>query len=289
MRFAVRHKWATSLAFRRLVVGAVLVATACGATRDTVRAQNRLDIARDLLGKGEAIAAEAEVKRAVVYDPENEEAQNLLGLISVWRAQENAQLMEKSDCLSAEDAAALRAQADEHMRAAGAYFDRATVLAPTYGEAWANRAVVAMYFHDWDRAIELGKQALSNLERLESPALAHANLGWAYHQKQDQVLAVTELLQANQGPSYFCLGKYRLASVYFARKEFDKTTEALAPIFADDRLCPPLQEAQYLGGQAYLRLRDRDAAARAFNSCVAMAPRSCQARECQKALAEVAP
>ena len=266
-----------------------MAVTACGASRDTVRAQNRLDIARDLLSKGEAVAAEAEAKRAVVYDAENEEAQNLLGLISVWRAQETAQLMEKSDCLSAEDASALRAQSDEHMRAAGTHFERATQLAPTYGEAWANRAVVAMYFHDWDHAIELGKQALANLERLESPALAHANIGWAYHQKRNSVMAVTELLQANQGPSYFCLGKYRLASVYFDRKEFDKSAEALAPIFANDKLCPPLQEAQYLGGQAFLRLRDRESAARAFNSCVSMAPRSCQARECQKALAEVAP
>jgi hypothetical protein len=175
------------------------------------------------------------------------------------------------------------------MRTAGAHFERATSIAPDYGEAWANRAVVAMYFHDWDRAIELGKQALGHLERLESPALVHANLGWAYHQKQDHAMAVTELLQANQGAQYFCLGKYRLASVYFARKEYDRTADVLAPLFADERLCPPLQEAQYLGGQAFLRLRDRDAAARAFSSCVAIAPRSCQARECRKALEEVAP
>jgi tetratricopeptide (TPR) repeat protein len=146
-----------------------------------------------------------------------------------------------------------------------------------------------MYFHDWDAAIEHGKRALGNLERLDSAALAHANLGWAYHQKQDHVLAITELLQANQGAQYFCLGKYRLAAVYFARKEFDKTAEALAPIFSDAALCPPLQEAQYLGGQAFLRLRNHDAAQKAFSTCVAMAPKSCQALECKKALAEVAP
>lgn len=273
------------------MLAALLVAVAggCGATRDTTRSQNRLDIARDLLSRGEAVGAEAEAQKAIAYDPRNEEAHNLLGLIFVWRAHQNAQLMEKSDCLDASDASALRAQSDEHMRAAGEHFRRASDLAPEYGEAWENRAVVAMYFHDWDQAIDLGKKALGHLERLESAPLAHANLGWAFFHKQDYVLAVTELLQANQGPQYFCLGKYRLASVYFARKEFDKAADALAPLLSDATLCPPLQEAQYLGGQAYLRLRDHAAAARAFNACVAMAPKSCQARECQKALAEVSP
>lgn len=288
MRFAVLYKLATFLAFGMLATSVGLGA-GCGASRDTVRAENRLDIARDLLAKGEAVGAEAEARKAVTYDPRSEEAQNLLGLISVWRAHQNAQLMEKSECLGAEEATALRAQSDEHMRAAGDHFARATEIAPGFGEAWANRAVVAMYFHDWDGAIELGKRALANLERLESPALVHANLGWAYHHKQDHVMAVTELLQANQGVQYFCLGKYRLASVYFARKEWDKVADVLAPIFADEKLCPPLQEAQYLGGQAFLRLREREAAARAFSSCVAMAPRSCQARECRKALDEAAP
>jgi tetratricopeptide (TPR) repeat protein len=278
----------------RLALGVSLAAasstvTSCGGTRDVVRAQNRLDIARDLLGKGETVGAESEAKRALDHDPRSEEAENLLGLVHVLRAQQGTALIEKADCLSADDAAALRATADEHMRTAGKHFARASELAPDYGEAWANRAVVAMHFHDWDTAIEHGKRALGHLERLESAALTHANLGWAYHQKQDYVLAITELLQANQGPQYFCLGKYRLASVYFARKEFDKTAEALAPIFADASLCPPLQEAQYLGGQAYLRLRNHDAAQKAFSACVAMAPKSCQALECKKALAEVSP
>jgi tetratricopeptide (TPR) repeat protein len=270
----VRHKWAKLLIFL----------AACGASRDIVRSQNRLDIARDLLAKGEVVGAEAEAKKALVHDPKSEEAENLLGLVYVMRAHQSAQLVEKADCLSDTDATALRAQSDEQMRAAGEHFYRATELAADYGEAWANRSVVAMYFHDWDGAIELGKKALAHLDRLESPPLTHANLGWSYYQKQDFMHAVTELLQANQGGQYFCLGKYRLASVYFARKEFDTTAEALAPIFADDKLCPPLQEAQYLGGQAFLRLRDRDAATRAFNACVDMAPRSCQARECKKAL-----
>jgi len=271
------------------LVGLLPGALSCGGTRDTVRSANRLDMARDLLGKGEAVSAESEAKRALAHDPKNEEAENLLGLIYIFRTHQNSILSERAECLNEADAAGLRAESDAHMRAADLHFGRAVEIAANYGEAWANRAVAAMYFHDWDRAIEHAKHALANLERLDSPALAHANLGWAYYQKQEYAQAVTELLQANGSGQYFCLGKYRLASVYFARKEYERTAEVLAPMFRDPKLCPPLQEAQYLGGQAFLRLRDRDAAVKAFNTCVGLAPRSCQARECQKALAEVAP
>jgi Tfp pilus assembly protein PilF len=273
----------------RLACGLALVGAACGGTRDITRAQNRLDIAKDLLAKGETAGAEAEAKKAIDYDPKGEDAHNVLGLVFVTRARSETQLIEKADCLPPADAAALRAVADEAMRTAGQHFATATDLAPDYGEAWQNRAVVAIYFHDWDLAIEMEKRALANLERLDSAPLARANLGWAFYQKQDYVHAVTELLQANQGSQYFCLGKYRLASVLFARKEWSSAAETLDPMFKNDKLCPPLQEAEYLGGQTYLRLHDRDAAQRAFTSCVDMAPKSCQARECQKALAEVSP
>jgi tetratricopeptide (TPR) repeat protein len=175
------------------------------------------------------------------------------------------------------------------MKTAGEEFAKAIEMAPDYGEAWENRAVVAIYFHQWDQAIEYEQRALANLARLDSSELARANLGWAYYGKQDLVHAQTELLQANQGPRYFCLGQYRLASVYFARNDFEQTAAALKPTLTDDKLCPPMQEARYLGGEALARLHDHEAAARAFNECVAMAPRSCQARECKKALAEVGP
>jgi Tfp pilus assembly protein PilF len=259
----------------------------CGTTRDTVRSGNRLDLAKDLLGKGEAIGAESEARKALEFDPESEEAHNILGLVYITRARSNMQLVEKSDCLSSADASALRGEADDFMHKAAKEFAAATEDAPDYGEAWENRGAVAIYFHDWDQAIDFEKRALAHLERLESPPLARANLGWAYYQKQDYMHAITELLQANQSGQYFCLGKYRLAQVRFARSEFDQAADALAPMFDNDKLCPPLQEAQYLGGQTYLRLRNRDAAERALRSCVQMAPKSCQARECKKALAEV--
>jgi tetratricopeptide (TPR) repeat protein len=261
----------------------------CGGARDTVRAQNRIDLANDLLHRGDTTAAEAELKRALALDPKNEEAENVYGLVFLVKAQQAEQLLETTDCIRGKDAESIRAEADDNMRSAATHFARATELAPDYGEAWQNRGVAAMHFHDWDRAVEYLRTALERQERLVSAALTRANLGWAYFQKQDLSHATSELLQANQGARYFCLGKYRLASVYFARKEYDQAADALKPIFGDDKICPPLPEAQYLGGQTLLRLRERTAAEKAFASCVQMAPKSCQARDCKKALAELTP
>src|SRR5262249_51033859 len=165
-----------------LAVGTLAAATACGASRDTLRAQNRLDLAKDLLGKGETIGAESEARHALEFDGRSEEARHILGLIYVTRARNDAQLMERADCLTAADAVALRAESDDFMRKAGLEFTAATELAPDYGEAWENRAVVAMYFHDWDHAIEHEQKALAHLERLDSAPLARANLGWADYQ-----------------------------------------------------------------------------------------------------------
>src|SRR5262249_20691902 len=134
-----------------LMLGALFCACAalfqggCAAGRDTVKSQNRLDLAKDLLGKGEATGAESEAKKALESDPDSEEAHNILGLIYVTRARSNLQLMEKSDCLAAADASALRGEADDFMKKAAQHFTLATDAAPDYGEAWENRGVVAMY------------------------------------------------------------------------------------------------------------------------------------------------
>jgi Tfp pilus assembly protein PilF len=259
-----------------------------GPVRDVQRSQTRLDLAKELLAKGQDGAAETEAKKALVYDARNEEAENLLGLVFVVRAERHVSLIEKEDCLTGIEADALRLEADEGMRRAGAHFARAVELAPDYGEAWQNRAVAAMYFRDWDKAVDYTRLALANLARLASESLARANLGWAYFHRQDYVHAATELLQAVQRQPNFCLGSYRLSTVLFERKEYRNVIDRLASFGDNPKLCP-LQEVFYLGGQTYLRVHDTESAMRSFETCVGMAPKSCQARQCQKALAELTP
>lgn len=252
---------------------------------DVQKAQTRNDLAKDLLSKGQLSAAETEVKKALAFDKHNEESYLIWGLIALRRAQDNLYLVERADCLDGADEEALRAEADTHMREAEKHFAKATQLAPDYGEAWQNRSAVALHFQDWDKAIEYADKALANLARLTSEVAARINLGRAYLKKGEAVRAVTALLQATQGQSYVCLGSYWLAEVYYQRKEFEDALERLKPVLDDPAYCKPsIQEAQYLGGQVLLRLHDPDSASRAFTQCIAMAPKSCQAHECEKAL-----
>jgi type IV pilus assembly protein PilF len=262
-----------------------------GTTRDVRRAETRNDIAKNLLTSNppNLTGAEVEVKKALGYDPQNEEAYLIWGSIEAMRARQNLALVERSDCLSGVDAEALRGQADASMRQAEAHWKKATSLASDYGEAWQNLGAVAIYFQDWDKAAEYEEKALANLARLPSETTARANLGWARFKQRNYVEAAANLLQAAQGSQYACLASYRLAEVYFAREEFEDALDRLRPVLENPKLCPPVQEAQHLGGQVFLKLHDRDSATTAFEQCIAMAPKSCQARACDTALQSMAP
>jgi Tfp pilus assembly protein PilF len=266
----------------------------CVPKRDSGRSRTHLDLAKDLLGKGQDTAAEAEVKKALVFDPENEEAHVVHGLIYVVRAAHTRDLVERENCLEGAEADGLLKDADEAMRFALEKFTRATDLAPDYGEAWLDRAVAAIHFGDWDHAVELCKKALEHTARLQSEPLVRANLGWALYHRKDMARATTELLQAVQTDPRLCLARYRLASVLFARDLHDEAADQLtffAPAALTDgkpSLCsPPVLEALYLGGQNSLRTRDLESAVAWFQQCIESAPRSCVARKCESALAEL--
>lgn len=277
-----------------LLLSTAAVATACPRTRDVQKSQTRVDLAKDLLSKGEDVPAEGELKKALGFDPENEEAYNVWGLVYVIRASRNQRLIEYDNCLDGVEAEGLRNEIDSLMRKAEDRFKKAVVLAPDFGDAWQNRAVVALHFRDWDKAVEYETKALENLGRLPLPAemLARANLAWAHYQKQEYGKAATELLQALQRDPNFCLGSYRLAAVLFEREQYEDARErlmAFLPAPGQEALCQPVLEALYLAGQTALRLRDVETAQTAFNMCVEAAPKACLAEQCQKAAAELAP
>jgi Tfp pilus assembly protein PilF len=265
----------------------------CGTRRDTPRSRNRVDLAKDYLGKGELEAAETEVKKAVGFDAENEDAYNVWGLIYVVRANNATNLYQVHDCIEGVERDALASEADDNMRLAAEKFDQAIKLGADFGEAYQNRAVVAMHFKDWDRAIELERQALGYPERLDprSIQVARANLGWAQFQKGNAVQAVKELLQASTPNSggYFFLGNYRLAEIFYRNEELDRAAERLRPLIEDPEVAKqnPIVEAQFLAGMVYLRKQDHETARKLFEKCKEMAPKSCQARQCEKALAGV--
>jgi Tfp pilus assembly protein PilF len=77
------------------------------------------------------------------------------------------------------------------------------------------------------------------------------------------------------------VGRYRLAKVYYEQRDYQAAAEELRQVL-DDKSCP-IQEAFHLAGLVDLRRDDRPAAERHFRRCIALAPKSCLARECQLA------
>jgi type IV pilus assembly protein PilF len=259
-----------------------------GSQVEPEKSHKRVDLGKDLLSQGQDAAAETEFKKAIVFDPANEEAHMALGLVYLIRAHRNVRLLEKDDCLQGTVAQGLRDEANEQMRTAEHHFARATELAPDYGEAWQNRAQVAAYFLDWDNVLAHAQKALANLARLQKEELSLQWLGRAWFEKREHPKAATALLQALQRDPDFCLGAYRLAEVLFETKDYESTLARLQPFLEDPKRCP-IQEAHLLAGQTYLRLHEPEAASKYFESCVESFTdqKSCAARSCRQARAQI--
>ena len=149
---------------------------------------------------------------------------------------------------------------------------------PDSPEAWNSVAVTALHFQRWDEAVTASERALSNAI-YRQPWAAQGNLGWAYFNKKEYLRAAKELRTALFANPQFCVGRYRLAKVYFEQQNFDGAAEELDKV-TTDASCP-IQEAFLLAGMTALRRSDRAGASDLFRRCVALATKSCVARQCK--------
>ena len=261
----------------------MLAATGCPRpASDPGKSATRLELAKDFLGKNELEAAEAEVDKSIAYLPTNEEAYNVRGLIHYLRAVGLQRLVEIDACLTGVDAEALRKEMDEHLTRAQADFEKASSLAPDFGEAWANRGVVANLLGDPDAAISALQSALANPARLVAPGLTRAHLGWGYFLKGDHVSAAKELRQALQFQPKMCVATYRLGRVYFAREEWEKAAEQFQDV-SDQVACgpPARQEAALYLMKARIEQGLMEEAKVARDACLSLSPESCAASQCR--------
>ena len=269
----------TAIALGLAVAALVAGCPRPGGTGDTKRATTRLELAKDYLGHGQLEAAEGEARKALEFDGEFEEAFNVLGLVEYLRAVRNFNLLEVEDCLTGVDAEALRQEMDAFLTRADRQFARAVEIDEEYGEAWANRGLVAFHLDQYAAAVRYLGQALLHPERLTSIGLSRANLGWAFFHQRDYARAAKELRQAEQFNRGMCVAKYRLGRVYFARKEWNKALEEFRTIAAD--ISCPMQEAQLYLLRTYRALGSGEEAAGVRKRCVELAPKSCVAAQCR--------
>ncbi len=265
--------------FRQLVA-LTWVLAACGppaAHLDPDASDKRFQLGADYFQKGLIGPALEELLKSVELNPKNSDAHNLLGLLFLRKGAEAEEMSIRAQCLKGDDLALQKQEMDAQFKKAEEQFRTAVEIKPNFSEALNNLAVVALHFGRADEAIALEEKALSNIIYHE-PFTAEGNLGLAYLDKKDLARAAKALRQALFDQPAFCVGRYRLAKVYYEEKEYKSAAEELEKV-TSDKACP-IQEAFLLAGMTALRLEDRTHAAELFQRCVALAPKSCVAREC---------
>ncbi|MBC7973576.1 MAG: tetratricopeptide repeat protein [Myxococcales bacterium] len=247
--------------------------------KDAAKSSTRLDLAKDFLRKHQLEAADTECNRALAFNPANDEAYNLRGLVAMIRALDTQRMLEIEGCLTGVDAEVTQRDLDGLLRKADADFASATKLSPEYGEAWSNRGVVHNLLEDYPSAAQMLSQALSNPIRLDSPGLTRAHLGWSLFHESKYVDAAKELRQAVQFQPNMCVATYRLARVYFAREEWEKAAE-LFQTTSDDPSCGSQEASLYLM-KTRMQQGLVDDARRARDACLQISPKSCIASQCR--------
>jgi Tfp pilus assembly protein PilF len=246
---------------------------------DLSKSANRLDLAKDFLRKHQLEAAEAECNRALAFNPANDEAYNVRGLVAMVRAFDTLRMLEIEGCLTGVDAEVTLRDLDGFLHSADGDFAAAAKLTPEYGEAWSNRGVVRNLLEDYPGAATYLTQALSNPVRLDSPGLTRSHLGWALFHQTKYVDAAKELRQAVQFQPNMCVATYRLARVYFVREEWEKAAE-LFQTTSDDPSCGSQEASLYLM-KTRMQQGLIDDARRARDACLRLSPKSCVASQCR--------
>jgi len=271
---------------RHVALLALLVScTQCGphgGDGDIQKSERRLDLAKEYLSKMELEAAESEANKAIAYSGTNEEAFNIRGLVHYIRALNARRLIEVDDCLTGVQAEVFDKEEDEELTKADADFTKAAKLAPDYGEAWANRGVVANLLGNQDDAITYLTHALENPVRLVNPGLTRSALGWAYFLKDDPIRAAKELLTVKQFSPNECVPTYRLGRVYFAKGEWENAAQQFQQV---DPQCG-LQEASFYLMKTRLEQGLADDARTARDACLKLSPKSCIADQCRAGASE---
>jgi len=260
---------------------AICALAGCGLRddRDVAKSSTRLDLAKDFLRKHQLEAADTECNRALAFNPANDEAYNVRGLVAMLRALDTQRTLEVDACLTGMDAEVTQRDLDGQLRRADHDFAEASKLNPEYGEAWSNRGVVHNLLEDYPAAAGYLTEALANPMRLASPGLTRAHLGWALFHETRYVDAAKELRQAVQFQPNMCVATYRLARVYFAREEWEKAAE-LFQTTSDDPACGSQEASLYLM-KTRMQQGLVDDARRARDACLKLSPKSCVASQCR--------
>jgi type IV pilus assembly protein PilF len=254
-------------------------------TERTEAANQHYEIALGSAQTGSFDDAKKQIDLALQDWPDHGDSYYLLGLILLHEGRSIIEFIESETCLTDESANQQRDRADALHREAHDAFSKAAAAYderdPGIGRAYNSMAVVSLYFHDHERA-ETELQHALDAQFYTEKYSALANLGWAYYEQGDEVAAITELRQAVLMNPDYCVGRYRLAQVYLDADMTEHALEEIDRVIADPRC--PIQDAHRVAGIAQMRLGYGPEAGQSFETCLALAPRSCLANACKQFL-----
>ncbi len=165
------------------------------------------------------------------------------------------------------------------------YFKRAIELKPDYAVAKNNLGSAYIFQKKWDEAIEVFESISGDLF-YATPHYPLSNLGWAYFNKQNFMLAEEYYLQALEIEPYFPVALRGLGRTYTRVGRDEKAVETLEKA-VEMSTGPAKGEAYFLLGKAYMGKGETLKAREALIKAVEFNPRSEMAREAKKTLVEL--
>ena len=236
--------------------------TACGAgqiSEDSIRKSNRFYDAAVIAwnDKNDNLTAIRHLTRAVEANPENDDAQYLLGTIRLSRGEYE--------------------QAETHLLAAVKHREN---NAAKKVEAQNSLGVLYIHTKRYEEAVKVLEESSAEVLN-RAPWLAFGNLGWAYTELGQYDNAINSLKRALFDQPQFCVGLYRLGNAYYQKGDYDGALESLnnaVAVQADG--CDRMQEAYHLLGMTYLRLDRSEDAMSAFDTCVQVNPKTEIGKSC---------
>jgi tetratricopeptide (TPR) repeat protein len=237
------------------LVGALL-ACACGSEisdQDRKRSHRYYQAAHIAwLEERDNLAAIRHLTRSIEANPDNDNAQYLLGTIRLGRGEFD--------------------QAEPHLRKTVEL--RGKDRPASRAEALNSLGVLLILTERIDEAITVLSESAEEVLNRE-PWLAMGNLGWAYTEGGDYDKAIEVLRRAMFDQPRFCVGMFRLGQAYYLKGEYESAEAQLkTAITVEEEGCEQMQEAHHLLGMTYLRLGREEEAIEAFDRCQEIDPTS---------------
>ncbi len=246
---------------------AIGCATTSGATTpDGERSYREFQLAASLRDEGQMAGAIQHLHKALDLDPNNAEAQLLLGFIQ----------MERRDYQNAE----------EHLSAAIKLLEKQEQGGSTLAEARNIYGLCLMELERYDEAIVVLRESAAD-ELNTAPHLAWGNLGLAQFHLGEYQEAVKSTMEAVRLQPRFCVGYYTMAQALWHLQQLQDAERALVSAIGADESCSNdrrLQGAWRLRGEVRARLGHRQDAVADLERCVELDPYSNDGRMCQTLL-----